>query len=240
MNESLESLRLLGDLLEESRSPGAGAPADAPGRPVPLGDPAAPVIPLPGAAAGDAIEATLAARRSERDYAPTPLDVQQVSTVLAGAREADARAWGEEREAGVGVELLLVAWRVEGLAPALYVHRPEQDALAFVGPAPTGEPAADLLLQREYAAAPALLIVMGDLAAALHRHGSHGYRLMLLRAAGAAHAAWLAAVSLGLRGSVFAGLLPDAVHELTGSNGYDRTQLFGFAFGPPLGIDAGG
>ena len=74
---------------------------------------------------------------------------------------------------------------------------------------------------------------MGDLGAALERHGDHGYRLLLLRAGGRrAHAGWLAAESLGLHATVFAGLLPSAVARLTGCDGFTPAgQLFGLTFG---------
>jgi nitroreductase len=57
--------------------------------------------------------------------------------------------------------------------------------------------------------------------------------LLLARAGAAAHAAWLAALGMGLDGTVFAGLLPAAVRELAGTDGYTSAPLFAFSLGWP-------
>ena len=72
----------------------------------------------------------------------------------------------------------------------------ERSELCRVANLPDGRDAEELVMQREFADAPALLVITGNLAAALARHGSHGHRLLLTRAGAAGHAAWLAALRL--------------------------------------------
>jgi hypothetical protein len=103
--------------------------------------------------------------------------------------------------------------------------------LERVAELPTGVGAEDLVLQKEFAAAPVLCTVTGNLAAAQARHGGYGHRQLLVRAGAAAHAAWLAALRLDLVGTVFAGLLPQVLRDRAGADGYRRAPLFAFAAG---------
>ena len=188
--------------------------------PAPAGELALPA-PLAGRVA---LEPALAGRLSLRDFAPRPLALAEAATLLHAAAHEDAAGLGADEPA---LELFLVAWRVDGLPTAVY--RYGAHALSAVAALPADGDG--LVLQREFAQAPALVVVGGNLAAALQRHGSHGHRLLLARAGAAGHAAWLAALSLDLVGSVFAGLLPTAFCELTGGDGYLRAPLFAFAAG---------
>jgi hypothetical protein len=173
-------------------------------------------------------------RTSIRDYAGTELPGADVSAIFAAADLMDARGWPEERAAGVDLELYCAAWRVSGVDVGLYRYAPQQSGLIRVASLPEGPEAEDLVLQREFAHAAALLVITGNLAGALARHGSHGHRLLLSRAGAAGHAASLAALRLHLVGSVFAGLLPHVLRERAGADGYHRAALFAFAVGHPV------
>jgi hypothetical protein len=94
----------------------------------------------------------------------------------------------------------------------------------------------ELLCQRELLSAPAILIMLGQLAASVAHRGTHGYRLLLLRAGAAAHSAWLAALSLGLSGCLFTGLIPSALRRHAGIDGYIHTPLLALAVGKAEGI----
>jgi hypothetical protein len=219
-------------LVRDMRLDGSTAPAPVPDAlrvPAPAGE----RLPLPAPLADRvALEPALAGRLSVRFYDPRALGLAEAATLLHAAAGADVAGLGAgEEAAAVPLELFLAAWRVDGLATAVHHYDADAHALVTVGPLPSGERGEDVVLQREFADAPALLLVGGNLAAATHRHGSHGHRLLLTRAGAAAHAAWLAALALELTGSVFAGLLPTAFCELTGGDGYLRAPLFAFAAG---------
>jgi nitroreductase len=191
-------------------------------------------VPLPAPAPPrQSLEWSLRRRVSVRSYREQPVDLDQLAAVLAAADAQDAGNWASERVAGIPLHLVCAAWRVSSLPAGLYRFQPADRTLTRLGALPTGEAAADLVLQREFATAPAMVFVLGDLAAAVRRHGSHGHRLLLTRAGAAAHAAWLAALGRGLDGAVFAGLLPSAVAQLLGSDGYHSASLFAFSVGWP-------
>jgi hypothetical protein len=196
-----------------------------------------PLTRLPAPAAPRAALAdVLPERTAVRDYAGTPVSGADLSALFAAADRMDARGWPAERAAGVDLELYCAAWRVTGVDTGLYRYLPEQSGLCRVADLPDGPAAEELVMQREFAEAPALVVITGNLAAAVARHGSHGHRLLLARAGAAGHAAWLAALRLGLAGTVFAGLLPSVLRERAGADGYHRAALFAFAAGHPLPI----
>lgn len=186
------------------------------------------------AGAGLDIDDVLRERASIRHYAPSAIASGELAAVLLAAASLDATLYPGETAAGLGLELLVAAWRVDGVAPALYLSVDGGGALEPVAALPTGERAQELVLQREFADAPALVVVLGDLAAAEERHGPHGHRLLLQRAGAAGHAGWLAAIAHGMHGTVFAGLLPDKLRALAGVDGSRRAQLLALSFGHPL------
>ncbi len=193
-----------------------------------------PLTALPAPAAPRAaLDDVLPERTAVRDYAATALSAADLSAIFAAADRMDARGWPAERDAGVDLELYCAAWRVTGVDTGLYRYLPEQSALCRVASLPDGPQAEELVMQREFARAAALLVITGNLAAAVARHGSHGHRLLLSRAGAAGHAAWLTALRLDLVGTVFAGLLPNVLRERAGADGYQRAALFAFAAGHP-------
>jgi hypothetical protein len=226
--------RLLDGLLADTRLDAAAA--RRPLRPVPahlltVSD-QGPVVVLPAPAPARAeLGDVLFDRVAVRDYAPTALTTAEISAILAAADLMDAGSWPREAEAGLGLELYLAAWRVEGVDTGLYRYLPDRPALRRVADLPSGPEAAELVMQEEFAEAAALLLITGNLAGAIDRHGSHGHRLLLTRAGAAGHAAWLAALRLRLAGTVFAGLLPHVLRERAGADGYHRAPLLAFAAG---------
>ena len=174
---------------------------------------------------------SLLERTAIRFYAPTPLTAAQLGTILKAAILGDQQDWPHEEDAGVGLQLLTVAWRVEGIEPAVYSYHPQSHELAYVGPAPDPKEATSLALQAEFASAPVLIFVTGNLAAACERYGSWGHRQLLLRAGAAGQRLWLASIGVGLAGTVFAGFLPRAAHRFAGVDGYLQASLLAYSVG---------
>ncbi len=232
-----DRFRILGDLMTDTRLDAVAA--RRPLRPVPAHlmpalDDEGPITELPEPAAPRAaVDDVLFGRTAVRDYEPTPITAAEVAAIFAAAEAMDAQAWPGERDAGLGLELFCAAWRVTGVDTGLYRYLPGRNALRRVANLPAGPEAAELVMQSEFAQAAALLLITGNLAGAVERHGSHGHRLLLSRAGAAGHAAWLAALRLHLAGSVFAGLLPHVLRERAAADGYHRAPLLAFAAAHP-------
>ncbi|MEV6674681.1 nitroreductase family protein [Streptomyces sp. NPDC051162] len=177
-----------------------------------------------------ALETALRRRKSVRAYDGEPVPVEVLASVVRQAADYDRSAW-PDHEAGAGLEFLVAARSVAGLPQGLYLHSADRGDFTPLADLPDGEAAADLVLQLEYADAPAIVIVCGPLAASLDRHGEHGHRLLLTRAAAAAQTAWLATLSHGLSGSIFAGFLAASLKPLVPVDGYRNVQLLAFSLG---------
>ncbi len=183
-------------------------------------------------ASSRSLEAVMAERTSLRFYSEEFVDLAQIATILSVASAGDEQDWSQEIAAGVTLNLLVVAWRVHDLAPAIYRYVAVDHTLEYVGTAPNQQTEGkELVLQTEFADAPVIVLITGNLAAACTRHGSWGHRQLLLRAGAAGHRLWLSSLGVGLVGTVFAGFLPRAAHRVVGVDGYRNAGLFAYATG---------
>ncbi|MBT2454182.1 nitroreductase family protein [Streptomyces sp. ISL-86] len=184
------------------------------------------------------LEAVLRGRASVRTYAPQPVPVEVLAAVVDRAAAFDRSAW-PDHEAGAGLEFLVAARDVDGLSTGIHLYVPADGEFIRLADLPLGEAAGDLVLQLEFADAPAIVMVCGPLGASLDRHGEHGHRLLLARAGAASQTAWLTALDRGLVGSIFAGFLASALKPLVPVDGYLSAQLLAFSCGYPLSADVG-
>jgi SagB-type dehydrogenase family enzyme len=179
------------------------------------------------------LQQSLLARGAVRVYDPAPFSLAQLGTILHTAVAGDRQNWPQEEAAGVGLQLKVVAWRVEGVEPAIWQYEPERHELAYIGPAPAAHEADSLTLQHEFTAAPVIIFITGNLAAACARYGSWGHRQLLFRAGAAGQRLWFGAIGVGLAGTVFAGFLPRAANRFARVDGYLEASLLAFAVGRP-------
>ena len=171
------------------------------------------------------------ARRAVHQFDDLGYTADALLTVAGEARHADAELWAGEVGAGRAVELVALAWRVDGLTPGAYRVTSGLDLEPVVSdrlPTPR-----EFVIQHEFAAAPLMLLAGGDLAAALAAHGVHGHRLLAARAAAALHTAWLSTVALGGYGCLFGGVVDAAVRAGAGADGHRRSLVLGACLGLP-------
>jgi hypothetical protein len=180
---------------------------------------------------GASLGGILARRSSLRRYAASPVLPSQLGTMLHHASQGDATDWPEEPAAGRALKFMVLAWRLEGLAPGRYLYDPACHALGHIGPVVPAEEVCGLMVQDEFAAAPLHVWILGDLAAACARHGAWGHRQLLMRAGTACHRLWFAALGTGLGGTIVAGVVPGAVRNRLGLDGYRQAALLVFAAG---------
>lgn len=142
--------------------------------------------------------------------------------------------WPEDCGVGLPLIYLVVAKRVTGLDAGVYEYDPSRCSLIRLASALSREETTELLVQEEFADAPFLVWIAGNLVGACARHGAHGHRQLLLRAGAAGHTFLMAALSLNLRGSLVAGLIPGAARKFLGLDGHRRASLLAVAAGNPL------
>jgi SagB-type dehydrogenase family enzyme len=188
------------------------------------------VLPPPSRG-GRLLGEVLSCRKSIRRYPPGPVSMEQLSTMLNYAHETDRTHWSAEHAKGLPLTFLVIAFRVEGLPRAVYTYESERHAVYRSRAAPSSREAAELFVQSEFADAPLVLWIAGNLAGAVARHGTFGHRQLLLRAGAAAHRLWMAGMATGLSGCIVAGVVPGAARQHLGLDGYKQASLLTFAAG---------
>lgn len=150
------------------------------------------------------VEDYLTQRRSVRVFAPSAIPRSHVLGAIAAARDAEAAVWPPDTHGAIALDILIAAFDIDGLARGLYA---------------TGEVNTELLssdsacldvLRKQYADAPALLLMCADLNQAFREAGPAGYPATLIRAGTAGYAAWLWSVSVGLVGCIHGSSSHDA------------------------------
>lgn len=181
------------------------------------------------------LEPVLQRRHALRYFHDEPLPAQVLLASAEAARSIDAVLW-PSLHTSQPLRFMVAARHVTGLTSGVFEITP--DGFRPEVALPDAGVLADMVLQPEFAEAPALFLVVGSLEAAVREDGGHGHRVLLERSGAAAESAWLAAVDRGFGGSIFAGFLPSALRRFTGIDGYRRTQLLALALGVPIGASA--
>jgi SagB-type dehydrogenase family enzyme len=187
-------------------------------------------LPVP-AQGGRLLGDVLGTRRSVRHYPPQAVSLEQVGTMLQCASEGDSGYYPDESAASLQLKFLVLALRVEGLQRAVYTYDSHCHGLNYRRPAPSAKDVSELFIQDEFADAPVVFWISGNLAAAVARYGSFGHRQLLLRAGMAAHRLWMSAMATGLSGCIVAGLVLGAAREILGLEGYKQASLLAVAAG---------
>jgi SagB-type dehydrogenase family enzyme len=203
----------------------------------------APAVELgPSASLAMPLGKALAARRSARSFATTPLPLRELAALL----RAGYGITGELR-AGDGVqplraapsggalyplELTVGARHVEGLEPGLYHFDPLDDALEKVREGPVAiaatTPFADIAAE-----AAAVIVVSAVFWRSRFKYGLRGYRFALLEAGHVAQNILLAAAALELASVPLGGFYDRRVDEVLGVNGVDESALYLLCVGLP-------
>jgi hypothetical protein len=164
--------------------------------------------PLPPAALPHrSLHAALGDRRTVRDFAPEPLTDAVLSATLAAAREQDARMAPGEAEAGNGLTPVVLVRRATGIGPGVYGSGPAVNSLYRYGPL-TPQAWDCLFSDPQFGSAPVLVLMVGSVEAAWHRHGAPGHLRLLRRAGSAAYAGWLAALRRGCGAAILGATRP--------------------------------
>jgi len=179
---------------------------------------------------GQIVSEILAQRTTVRNYAMDPVSPDQLAAILDCAHQGDLEQWRDEHLAQP-LTFYVLAWRLGRFKPGVYTYDAESHSLQLVAPARSVRESMELFVQPEFASAPVIIWIAGNLAAACARLGALGHRLLLLRAGLAGHRLWTAALAMGLSGGITAGVVSGAAREQFGLDGYRQVSLLAFATG---------
>jgi len=198
----------------------------------------APVVQLGASPPLDASLAhALAARRSTRTFAKSPLALGDLAALLRAGYGVTEEGVQPLRTAPSGgalypLELTVAARRVDGLEPGLYHFDPLDDVLEHVREGAVAiaatTPFADVA-----AGAAAVVVISGVFWRSRFKYGLRGYRFVLLEAGHIAQNMLLAAAALGLAAVPLGGFYDRRVDELLGVNGVDESSLYLLCIGMP-------
>jgi len=172
------------------------------------------IIPLPSPRLDGevALEATLSARKSVREYADEPLSLTELSQLLwaaQGVTYSGARRTAPSAGALYPIELYVVAGNVEGLEKGLYRYRVGQHDLAEVAAEDVQAQLASAALEQESVKnAPAVIVIAGVVERTAQKYGQRAVRYVHMEVGAVAENILLQAAALEL-GAVFVGAFSD-------------------------------
>lgn len=170
-------------------------------------------LPSPTTTGVMGVTEAIAARRSVRSFAASPVSLAQAAQLLWAAQGVTDPIGGRRSAPSAGalypLEAHLIAVRVTGLEPGVYRYAPERHALLDTGtPADPEALAYAALSQESISTAPALLVLTAVFERSTRKYGERGVRYVYLEAGHAAENVYLEAVALGL-GTVAIGAFDD-------------------------------
>jgi SagB-type dehydrogenase family enzyme len=183
---------------------------------------------------------TLAARRSVREGAGLPIDLQTFSTVIGNAlgvtrtevsSVVKSQRFNRRPYPSPGglyaLEAYVLSLNIEGVKKGIYHYAPASHSLSVVSSD------LDESLLREVLTDPtgilekmsAVVVFTGVWARVTEKYASRGYRFALLEAGAAAQSLSLAATAAGLGTLWWGGFLDDELNSVLGIDGIDETVV---------------
>jgi SagB-type dehydrogenase family enzyme len=194
---------------------------------------------LPTMSLGDALRR----RRSVRDFAPEPLRLDELSTLLYAAYGITGAMAGGDPDDDVQqlrtcpsggalfpLELAVLANDVDGLSEGLHHYAPFEHLLEEFGPVDE-EAFTAAMVDRDYAEAPAVVLVSAVFWRSRFKYGQRGYRFALLEAGHLAQNLLLTATALGLGAFPIGGFYDRRLDDLLGLDGVNESSLYAVPVG---------
>jgi hypothetical protein len=169
-------------------------------------------------------------RRSVRQFANRPVPAALLAGACQTATLVSQAYWPTQVGGDVGLEIAIAAAQVQGLASGIHAFSPSAAGFEYLGGSALIEE-----LRHEYAPAPALFLVCGDLGRARGMSPASSYQNLLIRAAALGQAALLNAMAAGLRGCPFGRVMGQVSGVLSASREKRVHHLFTVAVGWPRG-----
>ncbi|MEM7411300.1 MAG: SagB/ThcOx family dehydrogenase [Myxococcota bacterium] len=160
------------------------------------------------------LRAAIRARRSASAFDAAPVPREKLVRLLSIAQD------NPSLQRCIGLDLYVVAHRVEHTPPGLYRYAPGTQALEPHRREALSEPLVEATLGQERSGQAGLAVVgVARLGEAVAREGERSYRHLLLEAGATAQRVYLAAEALGLAARNLAAFYDDALDALLGLDG---------------------
>ncbi|WP_250564422.1 tpaF [Sphaerisporangium fuscum] len=183
----------------------------------------------PESRAGRDLLQTLTGRHSSLTYSTRPVPTAEVFAMLHAALLGDVEDWRLDALAGP-LDVFVIVLR--GEHDDTGVHHVTPSGVRRVATSRQVDPGR-LSVQRELADASGLVTVCASLDQADTWAGSHGYRVMVVRAAMMAYDFHLRCQSRGLTGTTLGGFIVASVKHLIEADGVTRQPLFSCTYAYP-------
>jgi len=191
-------------------------------------------LPSPRLESTASLEHTINMRRSLRDFSPESLSVEQLSQLLWSGQGITG---GEELRAAPSagalypMELRVLVQRVKGLAPGLYVYKPEAHALEVQRIPDAGYPLGDAAYGQNWMEqAPIVIFITATPSRTRVKYGERTERYLFLEAGHIGQNILLQAVALGLGGTPVGAFDDDRLAKFLGTR---QTPLYILPIGCP-------
>lgn len=201
---------------------------------------ALPPLPPPG---GPALEAVIARRRSVREYANRPVELDELSRLLhysTGVTDRRDPTWLFRSIPSSGalfpIEVYPVIFNVAGVAPGVYHYDIQRHRLELVRAGDFRQKVFAAALSQEMVLHTAMVLVLtGIFARVQWKYVDRSYRYLLLEAGHLGQNIYLAATALGLGPCGIGAFFDEEVDRLLGIDGRDEVTVYLLAVGPARG-----
>ncbi|MGG1441060.1 nitroreductase family protein [Brevibacillus laterosporus] len=178
---------------------------------------------------------TIEERQAIRHWGVQPVRKEDLLTILQTVYQGDAIDWESEHLEGLDIGFVVYVRNMANANPSIYRYCPIQHDLIMISKLDLTK-MEHMVLQREFALAPVIVVITGKLGASICRYGSSGHRQLLVRGGMAAQRAWLSSIGLGYSGCMFAGIVQKYLYETARIDGYKEMQLIAYSFGNQMEI----
>jgi len=197
--------------------------------------------PVDKALLGISVRDAIVARRSVRRYRNEPMPLARLGRFLHFASSPELfvdECMGEGADAAMSplLDLYLFLWGAEGLSEGTYRYDRERHALVQVAHGPLREEIGASIFQQEFSRGTGILLLTGDLAAAIEKYGQRGYRYLLMQAGLIGECAYLAGTALGIAVSGNGGTRETTAQHYCGLDGIRGDLLWTLPFGLAPGV----
>jgi SagB-type dehydrogenase family enzyme len=200
--------------------------------------PTAPTVPLPEPtrSGGLGLWDVVRGRRSVREFAPVPLELDRLSQLLWAAQGLSGGAPGLRNAPSAGacypIETYVAANKVLNTAPGIYHHDLHAHCLELLREGDFRQELSEAALSQDFIAeAGAVLIWTAVFARTTRRYRDRGFRYVYLDAGHIGQNAALAAVSLGLGSCAVGAFFDDEVNAVIGVDGLEESVVYMTAVG---------